>query len=70
MASGHCRRAKRVSGAPRQVVAWIDQELHEDVLFLNADLYTAAQEAAITAELERARLPTSEVIAAFVTTGG
>ena len=70
MASGHCRRAKLVSGAPRSVVAWIDQELHEDVLFLNADLYTAAQEAAITAALNRGRFTTSQVIAAFVTTEG
>ena len=70
MASKLCHRAQRVQGTPAQVVAWVDYERHDGVLLLNADRYTAQEEAAITAALKRGDYTTPEVIAAFVTTGG
>lgn len=69
MASQPCYRAQRVSGTPRSVVAWVDYERHGGVLLLNADRYTAEEEAAITAVLKRGDYTTPQAIAAFVTTG-
>lgn len=69
MASQLCHRAQRVPGTPRQVVAWVDHERHAGVLLLNADRYSADEEAAITAELRRGVYTAPEVVAAFVTPG-
>jgi hypothetical protein len=40
-----------VSGVPREVVAWIDHDRQPNLLLLNADCFTAQEEAAMTAVL-------------------
>jgi hypothetical protein len=64
-----CHRAQCVPGVPREVVAWIDHDRHDGVLFLNGDRYTAAEEAAITDALGRGDYTAAQVMAAFTTTG-
>ncbi|MCY0957651.1 hypothetical protein [Streptomyces sp. H27-H5] len=69
MASEPCRRARRVSGAPQGVVAWIDHDQHDTLLLLNADRFTAQEEEAITEALRQGSYSAREVIDAFVRRG-
>lgn len=64
-----CHRAQCVQGVPREVVAWIDHDRDDNVLFLNGDRYTAAEEAAITEALQRGDHTADQVMAAFTTRG-
>lgn len=70
MAIVSCRRARRVSGAPGGVVAWIDHELHGDLLFLNAACFTAQDEKALTTALVQGSWTSLQVLNALLTTGG
>lgn len=51
MADESCGRSQRVAGVPREVVAWIDHERYPNVLLINADCFTAQEEAAVTTAL-------------------
>ncbi|WP_434593494.1 hypothetical protein [Streptomyces sp. A5-4] len=62
-----CRRAHRVSGAPWGVVAWIDHDRQDALLFLNAERFTVEEEEAITAALAQERYTARQVLDAFVT---
>lgn len=70
MASQPCGRAQRVSGVPREVVAWIDHDRQPHLLLLNADCFTAQEEAAMTAALTREQYNALQIMEGFVTAKG
>jgi molybdopterin-guanine dinucleotide biosynthesis protein A len=70
MATQLCRRAHRVVGAPREVVAWIDHDRHDHLLCLNAALFTAQVEEALTTLLAQGEYTVRQVIEAIATMGG
>jgi len=70
MARQPCRRAQRVLRVPGEVLAWIDHDRQPDLLLLNAECFTAQEEAAITAILRREQYTAREVMDALVGTGG
>jgi len=55
---------------PGEVLAWIDHDRQPDLLLLNAECFTAQEEAAITAILRREQYTAREVMDALVGTGG
>ncbi|WP_328439311.1 hypothetical protein OHA71_23530 [Streptomyces sp. NBC_00444] len=55
-----------MSGAPTTVAMWIDHERADDVLCLNADLFTEEQEHAITGALRRGDYSARELVCALV----
>lgn len=70
MPSRPCRRAYRVSGAPAQVVAWVDYDQTDRNLCLSATHYSAEQVAAINELLAKGSYTAREVIAAITSTKG
>ncbi|WP_143665753.1 hypothetical protein [Streptomyces griseus] len=63
-------RARRVSGAPYGVVAWVDHEHHAELLCLNADRFTTQQEQRLNALLAMDSISASEVLGAIASPGG
>jgi hypothetical protein len=66
MANEPCGRAQRVAGVPGEVVAWIDHQRQPSLLLLNADCFTAQEEAAMTAALTRRQCSALQVLSALV----
>ncbi|MGW6420633.1 hypothetical protein [Streptomyces sp. NPDC055055] len=59
-----------MSGAPRGVVAWVDHDLSDGVLLLNARHFTAEEEEAITEALMEGRFTALQLLNACSTRGG
>jgi hypothetical protein len=52
------------------VVAWVDYDRQDRVLYLSADHYSAEQEAAINSVIAGGSFTARQVIAAMTSTGG
>lgn len=70
MARHTYRRTLRVDSVPWGVVAWIDHDRHGNLLLLNASVFTAEQEEAITAVLAGGNYTARQVLNALATRGG
>jgi hypothetical protein len=70
MADEPCGRAQRVTGVPQEVVAWIDHDRQPNLLLLNADCFTAQEEAAMTAALTGRQYSAQQVMSVLVKVKG
>lgn len=70
MADEPCGRLQRVAGVPREVVAWMDHERYPNLLLVNADCFTAQEEAAVSAALTMRQYSVQQLMNALAKTRG
>lgn len=70
MSSRRSAWALRVPGAPASVAMWIDHERDDGVLYLNADLFTTAQEREISRVLRAGDFTAWDLLKALVPAQG